>query len=1051
MAATSEVGAVPNPRCAGTCDDGVTACGAASDCDDGAACAFPDACLPGFAGLIEAVVPEGPGGVDDPATWSCGAMTCRVDGDALAFASPLGIAVMAQKDLVLERGRRYLVRAEMRADEAAWGWLEVTGEHVDARAPEVVGTSAWAPVSLVLDLPAGTGPEALQLRLHASGAGELGLRRVVVYVIGDYGVWLRLSLVEPSAAVTFRLGRVLRHVDTPPGPSPRPCPDGPAAGCIAPRFASASAAAGEAGPWIEVSDMFAGGERATLAWDLEVDGAPSVAGLVVQAEVAWAPSDDAVIWSERIAPGAARVGLVLPEGRPAPDEVRARIAWVRDLVARDRTAFTAAAARPERVTLGMEVDAIDDFDRWGAVAEDLLALEVELGLGAASFMTEAARAEDHARAAELGLGRQLVDASRLLPADAIYDLDLGAIAEAVRSRAAAPEWIALVEAHADPTRALALIGPRARAFAGPAYRDAFHAWLTERAPAEGGTPADLGGARYDALASLEGATTAEALGALRPDPRDAVAARRFGWAWRFWQIAIARAWSATLDAWREASGRAWRTPAELDGTTGQRAADGIAVTITRTTTDDCAVWDLGFAADHAAGAAASWRTASYPLIARVDATRGDLGRALIELMARGFDHFDLTRYGPHDLAHEGAGGGLGVGSRAWLERVARAAEVVAATEDALAGARREASPIVMLGAEADPLWTDARAPTPDELGWHMALSQAHVPVDVMPESEIAAGLLEGPDAPRRVLFVLRKHVSRDAFVAIRRWVEAGGTLVLGPELATHDELGQLDIERATWLAIAPTDAITSTAAVQWLTADGLATFAYTGAWFQILGVGATTIAVIDEDRPVVVRVPRGRGRILALGLAIGEAYRRPTTTCERRPLALPPRHPEPLSESMRRAMTSLVGPVDALRTVMADDPRVSLHALSGAAGPVVVAVSWASAPIDLVLSSAAWRGCSVVHEHVDDYDLPVVFGSLLMRVERAAVITWDPDGCERPAVVEPVVIEDDRAEDVRPRATDEGCAGGGPATGWLVVALALAVTGRARGRARSGD
>ena len=34
-----------------------------------------------------------------------------------------------------------------------------------------------------------------------------------------------------------------------------------------------------------------------------------------------------------------------------------------------------------------------------------------------------------------------------------------------------------------------------------------------------------------------------------------------------------------------------------------------------------------------------------------------------------------------------------------------------------------------------------------------------------------------------------------------RAVEAGGTLVIGPDLASYDEHGQLDIERATWLAV----------------------------------------------------------------------------------------------------------------------------------------------------------------------------------------------------------------------------------------------------------
>ncbi|MCC6621395.1 MAG: hypothetical protein IT385_09070 [Deltaproteobacteria bacterium] len=1047
--ATGEAGAVPNPRCAGACEDGVTACGGASDCDAGR-CAFPDACLPGFAGLIEAVLPEAPGGVDDPTTWSCGALSCRVEGEALRFASTFGVDAMAVKDLVLEPGRRYLVRAEMRSDPGAWGWLEVSGEDLLARAPELVGEEPWRPTSVVVDLPAGSTPRALQLRLHAGGEGELGIRRVVVYVLGTWGVWLRLGVAEPAdVGATFELARVLRHVDDPPGPSPRPCADGPLAGCVDPRFASFVAEPGGRTPWIEVSAMFAGGERATLAWDVATDGAEGDQPLSVLAEVAWAPDPATIIWADRltVTDGAPRFALALPEGAPSPDVVRAHIGWVRDAIADDRASLTPAARSPQRVALGAMVNEIDEFDAWPAIAEGALALEVELGLNAASYLTAVPRAEDHALARSLGLTRRIVDASALLPADATYDLDLAAIRDEVRARLSAPRWTELAGALADPDDALALTGPMGRALAGPAYRAAFHAWLAERAAADGLAPEDLGVARFEDVPPLEGSVAgAGELAARRPDPIDPHAARRFVWAWRFWQIAVDRLWDAARDAWREATDTAWRLLGELDATTMPRASGGMSMTLLDASAEhDCHVWDIGFAADRAAGHASPWRTSDYALLARVDAARGDLGRKLLELMVRGFDAFELARYGPHDLAYSGAGGGLGARSRPWLDRVARAAELVAAAEGPLAGARRAVSPVVILGAESDAAWTDLAGPTPDELGWHMALSQSHVPVDVMPESEIAAGRLEGPDAPRRLLFVLRRHVSKEAFVAIRRWVEGGGTLVLGPDIASHDELGQLDIERATWLAIAPGTAEEGAVTVQWLTPDGLATFEYDGPTSQLVGVGATTLAVVGEDRPVVVRVPRGRGRVLAIGLRMGEVYRRPVDACDRRPAALPPIHPGALSGAMRRAMASVASPLDAIRDVTADDPRLSIHALSAPTGPVVVVVSWASEPIDVVLSAAAWRGCDLVHEHVDDFTLPVIFGSALLRIDRAAVLTWDPSACERPAVVEPVVLEDAREEDVRPRpADDDGCSGGAPA-GWL--ALALVAVARARRRA----
>jgi len=1064
--------ATPNPRCAGTCADGTTACGSVNDCG-GATCVFPDACLPGMAGLIEAVLPET--GVDDPAAWSCGLLRCRAVDGALAFASTFGRDVVAVKDLVVEPGRRYLVRGRMRADADTFGWLDVSGLGVAARAPDVVGPLDWTWLSAMFDVPAGGGAARLQLRLHAEGPGELGVRDLVVYVLGEHGVWLRFELLAPRRAVAYELGPVLRHVTTPPGARPVVCAEGPPApadpGCIPRALARVEAEAGAPSPWIEVSALFAGGARATHGWRLvdPTSGAALPDDVEVRAEVAWRPEEAAVLWTDAIAPGRPMVALHLPEGVPAPDRIGADVGWLGDGIAADRAAFEPASARPSRLVVAAMVKSLDEFAAWPARAADLLGLLADLGLDAAAYLTSAPRPEDRVAAATLGLVHRVLDAEALLwpPDEAPRDLDRAASAAAVTARAGTAPWVdelAAIAAAEDGDTLLVGGAARGVPLSGPAYAAELHAWLEATASAEGLTPADLGVTRWDEVTPLEG-LTAESLAALRPDPHDAEAARRFVWALRFWSVASAELWGATVAALADAAGAdvhatlnagsplspgptGLASGLELQTLAGQRGGRAMLAELDLGGADDCRAWDVGWFADWLAGQAEPWREPGFIVGARLDAQHGDQGRELLELATRGVGWFEHVAYGPYDLSTTPAGGGLGAASGPWLERVARASELLARAEPWIVGATRSPPAIALLASRSDPVWTDTAAGSDDELGWHMALSQAGYAVDVMPESEIEAGRLEGPGAAKRLLLVLRKHVSRAAFVAIRRWVEDGGTLVLGPDLAAYDEYGQLDIERATWLGVAPGPARDDEVDVQWVTGDGLTSFSVPGPWSELVGIGATTIAIADDERPVALRVPRGRGRVFALGLPIGAAYRRPVLACRARPAGVAPAFPEQLSGAIRSAMTSI--PVDLdldqARAVAADDPRLSLQRLTGPAGPVVVAVAWSAEPLDVALSSPAWRGCDTVHEAIDDYDVPVIFGSLLMRIERAAVLTWDPDACDAPAVADDP--DDDAREDTTPRRVDDGCAGGAPPRLLLPLALALAALAR-RGASRT--
>lgn len=1066
--------ATPNERCPGLCPDGETACGNHADCE-GAECKFDDACLPGLAPLIEEALPEGPRGLDDPGAWSCGFLDCALDptdATALSVGSTYGIGAFAVKDLVLEPGRRYLIRAEMRADADTWGYLDVASDFVAARSDDVTGPADWHPVTIAFDLPPSSA--ALQLRLHAEGAGRLGLRNAVVLVIGDYGVWLRFSLLEPSVPATFEDGFVLRHADDALGLHPTICPDGeaPSATCIDPALAIVPVPAGAPSAWVEVARMFSGGDRATHAWRvLDADGLPFDEPIRVKVEVAYRPDEGSILWSREQAPGFSGVGLVLPVGRPAPTAILRHTAFVRDLVGADREALaTPAAARPSSFAVGTVVRSVDAFDAWGPLAGPSLELLAALGLDVQDFMTALPRPEDRARAAELGLTHRLVPLEGLMgDIAASRDLDLDAIRAAVRARLAEPTVAAEVQAlAAAPEQAFvrlgdARVGP---AFAGPRYAEAFHAWLATEAADLELTPADLGVASFDEVAPLEDARPAT-IAAQRPDPQaDPQGARRYGLALRFWSVATGRAYAAARDELEAAVGQP--VAAALDSGTPLAAGDLQYATGAEYQTlalergvagffgdgfldhrDDCLAWDLGFYADWAAGEVEPWTSGSTrPTMATyLHADRGDAGRKMLELAPRGFTWFCHHAYGPYDLTLDEGAGGLGAASLPWLDRVARGSELLAAAEPVLVGARRPAASIVMLGSQSDSTWTDLGAATPDELGWHMALVQSHYPVDLMMEGEVEAGRLEGPAARKRLLFVLREHVSRKAFTAIERWVEGGGVVVLGPDLAVADEHGQVDLERADWLAVAPgpVHPASDLESFRWATEQGLATFFYDGAWRELIGIGGSTLAESSEGRTVALRLPRGRGLVIALGARLGEAYRAPMLGCESRPGALPPRYPDVFADGLRAVMTSIPATLglDDARPVWSDDPRLSLQAVDGPSGPAVVVVAWTNEHVDAALTSRRWRGCSRVHDAIGDVDLPVIFGTVIAPIDRAAVLSWDPSECEVPVVVEADAVAE--AEVVTPPA-DDGCATGA-ASGALALAAALLVlAGLARRR-----
>ncbi len=1054
LALASAAHAAPSPYCPGTCDSGL-ACGSDDDCE-GAACTFADACLPGLARLVAAVVPEGPGGLNDAASgWTCGLVTCEPEADHLRFASDYGITEVAAKEIALAPGKRYLAVAEMRADPGTWGYFDITSRGI-AAVSDVVVADDWTRVTAFFEVPQ-LHVGSIQFRLHADGPGALGIRRIALLELTDYGVFVRFTLASPPVAARFSAGPMQRHAADGPGYEPVACVGDPMPGCIDPALLVADVAAGEPSAWLAVSRMFASpGGRVTIPWLVTADGAPLI-GARVEVEVAFAPDPTAVVWSRERTLGGDRVGLVLPEGVPHPDDLSSVPSFVGDAIARDRAVVTPATARPEVYKVGATVATIDRFDVPAAMDEglDLLA---ELGLNAASYFSKNPDPSTREKATALGLVNRIVDARDV--AAGTTDFDLAAIEAQLDATFADPDW----ESRSDAEGARLLVMGRGRglALAGPAYRAAYVAWLE----AEGVAPADLGLTSLAAAEPLEGFSP-EALAATRPDPADEDAARRFVYALRFWNVATAKVYALVREVFGARFGATptafdngapflaptsqWSYGAEFQTLVKQRATDAFFGDATFGGPDDCLAWRMGVYADYVAGITAPWREAAdsrgeqFPLATHVHADRGDVGAKLLELAARQVEWFDYFAYGPYDLAARAGAGGLGAASAGWLERVAQANTLLAKAEPYLYGARRSPSPIVMLASQVDSVWSDAGAVTNEEIGWHMALSQAHLPVDFMLEDEIAQGLLSNPLIERRVLIVMRKHVSRAAWQAINRWVDDGGVLIVGGGLATHDEFGQYDQTRAEQALYFADDGGAGSETITWSNTRGGASFAYSGAWSEVASVVGTPVAFAREDRVVAMRIPRSRGRIYAIGLGLGAHYRLPETGCDLdRPAELP-QPPSGFSKAMREVMADLVETAGVNAPLRSEAATIALHRMTAADGsPLVLAVPHAAGEVALALTIPELARCEHVTELLEGFDLPLTFGAILTTLRGPALFTWDRTQCApevepdaQPEVVEPAP----------PRA--EGCHGAGDAEAAAlstVAALAWVITWRRRRR-----
>lgn len=1033
--------AAPNPLCPGRCEGGTVACGAASDCD-GAPCLFDASCLDGhgvLTPLIARVVPEGPGGLNDPRVgWSCGLLTCEPTADHLAVRSTWGSGAGAMKDIALSPGR-YLLMADLAAESRTWGALSIVAGGLEAWSEPIVGEGVgdfvWRRDAVFFEVPANhAGP--IQVRLHGEGPGRVGLKRVVVVQLAPYSAFVRVKTVDARPTGFAALGVRLpteaggRHA-TCEGAA---CRAGPAEGGSSDWLDLGALAASlhDLAPR-SASDRHAAANRMTLGFQIEACGddgcVPRAEPVEVTFELAYAKDPAAIVWRGTKVVDPARVGLVLPHA-PLPIHPYALTgAFLHDLLVEDLQNAEPIASPTQSIRLGATTAPLDPYDAEpvDASAHDILA---SMGLDVAGWFETNPSPATRAAAAERGLVHRVLEVPDAL-ASYEGDLEPAAIASHIRAELAldrSPLGADLDGCNAETCIARLRLAPRV--FAGDAYEEGFIAWL-----GESGETADTLG--------LEALTDARALAAWPPGPapEDPMAKRLHRRQVEFAYIASARALAEVRNALHEQT----VIPVGLELSSlpleGLRIAfdeanlSALFLNSATGPTDDCELSRITAQVELAASVAVPWREATeargetFVIAASVRAGRAELPQVLVEHAAREVTWFVHDGYGPHDASLSHAYGGLGERGRAWMSRVREANLALAAFEPWFQNMRRPIVPTVILASESEGLLTDSPTLDSDALGWHAALSHASRPAEFMLESDIAQGFLEHPVTTRRLLVVTRKHLSRAAWTAIERWVESGNTLVLGPDLAAYDEDGQLAPERTAWLGAVVGEARRGGTSLRWSGSLGVSSVLVPGEWREVLALIGTPIALSSDDRAVVVRVPRGRGRVIVSGVPLGTIYRQAESGCEPRRPAQLPRYTRDYSAVLREAMSSFA---PSFSTPPSVDPRVSVTRLVTESGrPFVLVVPWLGSPEPVSIHLTEAAGCASVREEVEGVELPVTFGSLFATLSGPAILTWDEGGCaevveEQPELVEPAP----------PKVVDDGCSSG---AGWGAGLISLAL------------
>lgn len=273
------------------------------------------------------------------------------------------------------------------------------------------------------------------------------------------------------------------------------------------------------------------------------------------------------------------------------------------------------------------------------------------------------------------------------------------------------------------------------------------------------------------------------------------------------------------------------------------------------------------------------------LIAHARRTPWDVKLKATSETARGVRMWMNFCYGPSWGSHEG---GPPWTTHLWYARPelwAANADItreIGAVEDWLLTARTAPAEVAVLYSSSSDIWTMGTnlAYGFDRMHTWLALSHAQVPLDIVPEREVAGGRLDG----YKVCYLSGPNLTRAAAAKLKAWVEAGGTLWLTAGAAERDEFNRpldtltqlLPAQRGDAADLEPYQS--SGRFLSHLPAKD--TVAWNGQPLEVLSVrqplaardGAVVPATFHDGSPAVVSGRAGAGRIIVVGFLPALAY-----------------------------------------------------------------------------------------------------------------------------------------------------------------------------------
>lgn len=279
------------------------------------------------------------------------------------------------------------------------------------------------------------------------------------------------------------------------------------------------------------------------------------------------------------------------------------------------------------------------------------------------------------------------------------------------------------------------------------------------------------------------------------------------------------------------------------------------------------------------------QTIGHYLIAHARRTPWDIKLKATSETARGVRMWMNFCYGPSWGSHEG---GPPWTTHLWYARPelwtanAELTREIGAVEDWLLTAQPAPAAVALLYSSSSDCWTLGTnlAYGFDRMHTWLALVHAQVPLDIVPEREVADGCLDN----YQVCYLSGPNLTRAAAAKLKAWVEAGGTLWLTAGAAARDEFNRpldtltplLPAERAAAADLEPYHS--AGRFLSHLAAKDTVT--WNDERWDVLSVkqpltaraGAAVLARFSDGTPAVVSGSAGRGRVLAAGFLPALSY-----------------------------------------------------------------------------------------------------------------------------------------------------------------------------------